>query len=148
MYLYYIATALLVLSACAIYIYLNYKYVVKYKPLVILLLVLVCAMPYGTFTYKAFHKSSTTTFVELQKTREFKSNQDSEYSQLWLDFLSFRESELGRLGSEENFQNFLKSAGYTEEQYAKEVITGMLLEEGIEDTTIVDKCIEENMFEK
>lgn len=130
------------------YRYIKYKFVIKYELLVSLLLVVICIVPVGLSVYKYKHDNNSSNFVDMQKAREFKSNQDSEYSQLWLDFLSYRESEVGRLGSEENFKSFLEVSGYDEKQYAKDVIAGMLEEQGIEDETIVDKCIEENMFTK
>lgn len=108
---------------------------------VLLIIALFIPLGFGVMQYQSKYKS----FDEFKVNMEFKSNQDSEYSQLWLDYLSFRDSEIGRLGSVTKFEAYLESKGLSEKEYAEEVIRDMLLEQGITDENIAIKCVEENL---
>lgn len=143
--MYYLISGGLLLVSIILYNILNYYTVFNKRKLIVSCMLLVILIPQvfnGYFIYVAHNNK----FIAQQKSNEFKSNQDSQYSQLWLDYLSYRDSQVGRVGSEENFSNFLSSKSYTEEDYAREVITGILTEQGLDNIDdIVNTCIEENI---
>lgn len=140
---FYIATGILILLSIIAYRFIMYHMVISKPWIVIVILLLIALAPTGyKLTTTVINKPSVP---DVKQDKGFISNQDSEYSQLWLDYLSFRDGEIGRLGSEERFKSFLKEKGFTERTYALEVIRDMLDEKGVEDTSIADKCVEENI---
>lgn len=110
-----------------------------------ILYIIIMLVPVVYVGFTCYSNSNYNSVVDSKAVREFKSNQDSEYSQLWLDYLSFRDAEIGRLGSDEKFRAFLESKGMSEREYAIEVIKDMLAEQGIEDLSIAEDCVSENI---
>lgn len=140
-------TSYSIIAVVIVYVYkwLAYKYVMPSFISKVLFVVLIC-IPIGYGVIYKYNNNYTGTPSNEKIAKEFKSNQDSEYSQLWLDYLSFRDLEIGRLGSEEKFKNFLESKGMDERQYAINVIMAMLQEQGVEDTSIAEDCVNENII--
>lgn len=142
---FYIASILLLTLFVIVFKIVSYYIVLKRPKVVIMSLILIGLMPtilYISTTYiiPRFHK------INVGKDEiVYKSNTKSQYSQIWLDYLSYRDQEIGRLGSVDKFHAFLKSKDFTERTYATQVIRDMLLEQGIDDESIAEKCVEENI---
>lgn len=99
----------------------------------------------NVYVINFYSKLTSTDTISVIADEGIKVNEESKYKDEWVMYVSFRDMEIGRLGSKEKFRDMLDKEGITERDYATKTLEFILQDMHRKDyKEVAEKAVKEN----